>query len=150
HQLVYPTLMDDVKSVRDGGPRVEVEVRSKDNRWYFVRLLPYRVGGDIQGVVVTLIDATALASAKARTRQLSAIVDSSADAIIGLSLEGTVLTWNPAATRLYGYNAAEILGHSIFKLIPEAEHEATKAVLADVASGADVINAPAIRRSEEH
>jgi two-component system CheB/CheR fusion protein len=145
HQLVYATLMDDVKSVRDGGPRVEVEVRSKDNRWYFVRLLPYRVGGDIQGVVVTLIDATALASAKARTRQLSAIVDSSADAIVGLSLDGTVLTWNPAATRLYGYHAAEIVGQPIFKLIPETEHHAARRLLADVASGADVINAPGVR-----
>jgi two-component system, chemotaxis family, CheB/CheR fusion protein len=145
HQLIYPTLMEDVNSVRDGGPRIEMEVRSKDNRWYFVRLLPYRVGGDIQGVVVTLTDATALAAAKARTRQLSAIVDSVGDAIIGLALDGTILTWNDAASRLYGYSAEEIIGEPVMRLVPEPEREAMARILADVARGEDVINEATMR-----
>ncbi|HET9576466.1 MAG TPA: chemotaxis protein CheB [Usitatibacter sp.] len=145
HQLLYPTLMADVRSVRDGGPRVEKEVSSRDGHWYFVRLLPYRIGGDIQGVVVTLTDATALAAAKARARQLSSIVDSVGDAIIGLSLDGTILTWNDAATRLYGYAAIEIIGQDIRRLVPEREREAMGRLLEAVARGEDLINAPALR-----
>ncbi len=145
HQLMYPSLMADVKSVRDGGPRVEKEVSSRDGHWYFVRLLPYRIGGDIQGVVVTLTDATALAAAKVRARQLSSIVDSVGDAIIGLSLEGTILTWNDAAARLYGYGALEVTGRNIEILVPEAERPAMQQLLRRVAEGEDVINSPAVR-----
>src|SRR5437763_6554820 len=121
--------MADVKSVRDGGPRIEMEVGSSDDRWYFARLLRYRVGGDIQGVVVTLTDATALAAAKWRARQLSSIVDSSGDAIIGLGLDGAIQSWNPAAARLYGYSAAEIVGQSVMTLVPEGERDVMRRLL---------------------
>ena len=43
------------------------------------------------------------------------------DAIIGKNLEGVVTSWNPGATRLYGYSAAEIIGQPISVLIP-ADH----------------------------
>ncbi|HEX4332701.1 MAG TPA: chemotaxis protein CheB [Usitatibacter sp.] len=145
HPLMYPSLTADVKSVRDGGPRIEVEVGSTDNRWYFVRLLPYRISGVIQGVVVTLTDATALAAVKARARQLSSIVESSGDAIIGLALDGTVHSWNDASSRLYGYNADEIVGQSIFKLVPDSEKAAMTRLLAEVARGEEYINVAALR-----
>jgi two-component system CheB/CheR fusion protein len=145
HQLYYPGLMEDVKSVRDGGPRVEKEVRSRDERWYFVRLLSYRVGGGIEGVVVTLTDASALAAAKERARQLSSIVESSGDAIIGLSVEGTITSWNAAASRIYGYADFEMIGQPIFRLVPEEEQGAERKMLAQVAGGTDHINIEATR-----
>jgi PAS domain S-box-containing protein len=59
-----------------------------------------------------------LARAYEASRQLASIVESSEDAIVGTSLEGTVQTWNAGAARLYGYQSHEILGHNISELIP--------------------------------
>src|SRR5689334_18007074 len=58
--------------------------------------------------------------------RLAALVNSSDDAIIGKDLTRRVVSWNPAAERLYGYRASEIVGQSIFLLIPpelKAEEE---------------------------
>src|SRR6188768_2838631 len=51
-------------------------------------------------------------------RFLSAIVESSEDAIIG-TLEGVIVTWNRGAERLYGYTAGEVRGRSVSLLFPE-------------------------------
>ncbi|MHB8437690.1 MAG: sensor domain-containing phosphodiesterase [Acidimicrobiales bacterium] len=49
---------------------------------------------------------------------LTALAGSSFDAFIGKSLDGRVVYWNAAAERLYGYSAAEILGHDFTVLMP--------------------------------
>jgi len=50
--------------------------------------------------------------------RLASIVESCNDAIVGKALDGTVLSWNPAAERLYGYKAEEMVGNSFSVLVP--------------------------------
>lgn len=57
-------------------------------------------------------------------QQLAAIVESSDDAIMGTTLEGQILTWNPGAERLYGYTRDEVLGKHVSLLHARKELEA--------------------------
>jgi PAS domain S-box-containing protein len=61
--------------------------------------------------------------------RLAAIVASSADAIVGKTLDGTVTSWNASAERIFGYPASEMIGQSIYKLIPPELHGAEADVL---------------------
>jgi len=49
---------------------------------------------------------------------LASIVESCEDSIVGKTLDGTVVSWNAGAERLYGYTASEMIGRSISVLFP--------------------------------
>jgi PAS domain S-box-containing protein len=55
---------------------------------------------------------------EAAIARLAAIVESSDDAIIGKTLDGTIVSWNAGAERMYGYSASEVEGRSVSILVP--------------------------------
>lgn len=57
------------------------------------------------------------------TRRLAAIVESSDDAIVSKTLDGTIVSWNAGAQRIYGYSAAEAVGQSITILCAPEHHD---------------------------
>ena len=76
---------------------------------------------------------------------LAAIVASSDDAIISKSLDSTILSWNAAATRLFGYEAHEMIGQSVLRLFPpELQHEEPE-ILARIGRGERIEHYETIR-----
>jgi len=67
--------------------------------------------------------------------RLAAIVEASDHAILGLSPELAVTSWNPGAERLFGYDADEAVGRSVFDLLLPPERNAETSVLHRVAAG---------------
>lgn len=68
-------------------------------------------------------------------RLLSAIVDSSDDAIVSKNLQGIVTSWNRGAERLFGYTAEEMVGSSITRLFPPDRQEEEPKILAQLQRG---------------
>jgi PAS domain S-box-containing protein len=66
---------------------------------------------------------------------LSAIIDSSDDAIITKDLNGIVTSWNKGAERIFGYRAEEMIGQPIQRLIPPDRQNEEPAILSRLRSG---------------
>jgi PAS domain S-box-containing protein len=71
----------------------------------------------------------------AHEQLLAAIVECSADAMAAVDLDGRVLTWNPAATAMYGYRGEEIIGCSAHVLIAEEARAARAEAFRSAAGG---------------
>jgi len=140
HTLSRDVLMQDIERALVEDTSIEAQAWDRQNRFYFLRVLPYRsrasegtTGPD--GVVVTLTDISPLEQARAKVAQLSAIVESSEDAIVGTALDGTITSWNDGARRLFGYTADDVLGRHVMLLLPPQQHATLDVLLAEAGRG---------------
>jgi len=93
--------------------------------------------------------AVRLGEAQAASTGLALIVDSSDDAIFSKSLDGTILTWNTGAERLYGYGAAEVVGQSVSVLAPPERVDEIPDILARLRRGERVDHYESVRMRKD-
>jgi PAS domain S-box-containing protein len=80
---------------------------------------------------------------------LAAIVESSEDAIIGKTLDGTILSWNSGAESMYGYTASEVKGRSISILIPAYRPEELPALYDKIRQGGHIERYETVRMRKD-
>jgi two-component system cell cycle sensor histidine kinase/response regulator CckA len=125
------------KLIREGGVRdVEFDFRTKggEHRLGTVSAARLTLGTDSYMLSISR-DITERRKAEERLSQLAAIVESSFDAIIGKTLDGTIVSWNAGAEAVYGYSAAEALGKSIAMLAPAEPRSVVHQLLGRLARG---------------
>ncbi len=134
--LLDEPLIDALQQVLISGNPIEKEIHDSDGNSYFLRILSYQISpAALEGVVLSLIDISALKTAEARLQHLSAIVECSADAIVGKDLDGTILSWNRGAEAMYGYQADEVVGHNARMLYPPESADQFDTVLKSIRAG---------------
>ena len=128
------TLLD-LPAVKKNGEEISIELS----------LSPVGPVGDANGdddderfVLAIVRDATERRRAEEASSRLAAIVDSSDDAILSKTLDGTITSWNGAAERIYGYSAEEVLGKPISILVPPERADEVPAILQKIRRGESV------------
>jgi PAS domain S-box-containing protein len=81
--------------------------------------------------------------------RLSAIVESSEDAIIGKTLDGTITSWNRSAEQMYGYTAAEVLGKPMNMLMAPEHTDELPGILQRLARGEHTEHYETVRRRKD-
>ena len=80
----------------------------------------------------------ALEQSNRASQRLAAIVQSSDDAIISKDLNGVIMSWNPAAERMFGYSESEAVGQSITLILPLERRAEEDQVLRHIRAGEPV------------
>lgn len=132
----YDRLVADVQSVLSTLVPVELEVQTVKDRWFTMRILPYRtLDNVIEGAVISFFDITemvktrlALQAANEQLR-LAVVVHDASDAITVQDLTGQTIAWNPGAMRLYGWTETEALKMNVRDRIPPSLRKDALAIL---------------------
>ncbi|MDQ3850143.1 MAG: PAS domain S-box protein [Actinomycetota bacterium] len=93
----------------------------------------------------TAQDVTEQKEAEEAQRQIAAIVDSCEDGIIGEALDGTIVSWNRGAQKIYGYSPNEALGQAMTMLVPPDRHREVSDILARIGRGERVEQLETVR-----
>src|SRR6266852_8070531 len=88
-------------------------------------------------------------AAALESAQLAAIVSSSDDAIVSKTLDGTITSWNAGATDILGYEADEMIGQPITRIIPPELHEEEKQILVRLHRGERIQHCETIRLAKD-
>jgi PAS domain S-box-containing protein len=116
--------------------RLEIRALRRNGEGFPVELSITRSGQPGSSVFTGFIrDIADRRRAERDTQRLAAIVESSDDAIIRKSLEGTIEAWNGGAERIYGYTAEEAVGCSIRILVPPGREDEVDLILAKAREG---------------
>ena len=91
------------------------------------------------------VDITKRKQAEEAQRQFAAIIHSSDDAIIGMSLDAIITSWNHGAEQLYGYRSEEVVGKPVTILLPEGRRGEEPEILARISQGQHVDHYETIR-----
>lgn len=132
------------RAVFQGAPaaRRTIVVRrqaTREDRWWILNASAIRDdAGNVRYAVCILRDATDRVHGAQANARLAALVASSADAIIGKTLDAVITNWNPAAERLYGYTADEAIGQRIAILIPLDRPDELPSIMARLRAGKHV------------
>lgn len=123
----YNNLLIDTQNVLDTLIPKEIEVKTDDEKYFLMRILPYRtIDNVIEGAVISFVDISEIIAIRIKLEEsskhlsrLAIVVKDSSDAITVQNMKGKIIAWNPGAVKLYGWSEEEALTMNIKEIIPK-------------------------------
>ena len=134
------------------GEEGDHRMRRKDGREVFVHTFTTPIlgeQGEYRGALAMFTDITDRKRAYDALRRFSTIVEQSNEAIISETLDGEILSWNAAATRIFGYASDEMIGKNISLLIPPERQGESRRILESIRRGELVEQHTTVRRRKD-
>jgi PAS domain S-box-containing protein len=147
----FSHLIDRVKRGETTEPFETVRVRKNGERFDAQVCLSAVKGssGEVIGIATIVRDISDRKRAEQAQAQLAAIVESSNDAIISRDLNRIIISWNPTAERLFGWNATEALGQSINIITPPELIGKLSRVIQQLLDGKSVVPIDTVRQRKD-
>lgn len=123
---------------KDFEKKYEIRIECQDHSFknLLIQSQPqYDRKGKLTGGYFFLTDTGEFLTDHIRQATLSAIVESSEDAIISKNLDGIITSWNAGAERLLGYSEQEAIGNPITMIIPDSRLHEEKEIIAQLKKG---------------
>ena len=141
-------------TLKEGHPVRGVEAIAERPDGTRVPFLPYPTPlrdatGQLVGAINLPVDLTERRRAEVESAQLAAIVASSDDAIISKTLEGRVTSWNEGASRIFGWEASEMIGQPILRIIPPELHDEEVEIMARLRRGERIEHFDTVRLAKD-
>ena len=141
-------------TLKEGRPVRGVEAIAERPDGTRVPFMPYPTplrdaSGQLVGAINLLVDLTEPRRAAVESAQLAAIIASSDDAIISKTLEGRVTSWNQGASRIFGWEASEMIGQPILRIIPPELHGEEVEILARLRRGERIEHFDMVRLAKD-
>ena len=118
------------------GEKFSVERKAANGEIFMVHFVPLKDNNnEIEAGLIIALEITDIKQSEERSAKLAAIIESSDDAIISKTLESVITSWNDSAQRMFGYTEEEIIGETIYKLIPPDRTDEEPRILARLKTG---------------
>ena len=119
-----------------------------------VRFVPYPTplldtSGRATGAINVLVDQTDTHRIHDMSARLASIVETSDDAIVSKDLDGRITSWNAGASRIFGYDASEMVGQPITRIIPPELHDEERDILARLRRGERIDHYETVRVAKD-
>lgn len=141
------------KTLKLGKPHENrnITIERPDNTFRNLLVFPNPIfdeQGNLIGAHNTLVDITAQQQGEVKHAILSAIVESSADAIVGKNLEGIITSWNKGAEKIFGFSEEEAIGQHISIIIPKERMKEENEIIGRLKKGRKINHFETIRRTK--
>lgn len=130
---------------------IEYRLKRSDGvyRWVLDNGEPRYTKGEFIGLAGSCFDISDRKKVEEASYFLASIVESTEDGIIGKTLDGTIVSWNASAERIYGYTADEMKGKNVALLAPSDRRDELSQIFETLSRGEPVTHLETVRRRKD-
>ncbi|TGN03341.1 PAS domain S-box protein [Leptospira dzoumogneensis] len=148
-ELNYPYIQGALKGETQLFERRVPSPDGQHSRYTLTKYIPDFRDGKVVGFSVIVNDISEIRNAELANLRLAKIVESSDDAIIGKDLDGSIISWNHGAEKIFGYSSAEMIGAKFDLLVPDESKPLESRINLKIKSEKENLQFESVRKAKD-